>query len=234
MVGAATPLQLSYGVTTISGVAVVATAATTGPAPDANGDAPKKAPKKDLLSSDPQLSAAVLLLKLELAGAGLRQDVARRNRCATADDNCRKADQAEEHRPGQRDAADIAPFPIDRMDRAPNRPHRQATLLRESQGHDQTCNRDDIRRFLGIFMCADRDPICQHFSYVAAADECWLWGIIAADGPQCDIPETVAGKPAADPGAPDPIAVWLRAVCRQRRCSREKTEPCRASAFATS
>ncbi len=47
--------------------------------PKANGDAPADKPKevvattqkKDLLSSDPQLSAAVLLLKLQLAGAQL-------------------------------------------------------------------------------------------------------------------------------------------------------------------
>ena len=36
---------------------------------DKSGDKPEKKPKKDLLSSDPQLSGALLLLKLQLAGA---------------------------------------------------------------------------------------------------------------------------------------------------------------------
>ena len=41
---------------------------TAGGAPEKNAE---KKPKKDLLAADPQLSAAVLLLKLQLAGAEL-------------------------------------------------------------------------------------------------------------------------------------------------------------------
>jgi hypothetical protein len=42
--------------------------AAAGGAPEKNVE---KKPKKDLLAADPQLSAAVLLLKLQLAGAEL-------------------------------------------------------------------------------------------------------------------------------------------------------------------
>ena len=67
------------------------------------------APETDVMKS----------LKLDLARAGLRQDAARRNGCASAGDDCRKADQAEENRPRQ-------------------------AVFQELQRHDQACGRKDI------------------------------------------------------------------------------------------
>ena len=52
-------------------VAAVTTPMASGAAKAVILPEKEKKPKKDLLSSDPQLSAAVLLLRLQLAGAEL-------------------------------------------------------------------------------------------------------------------------------------------------------------------
>jgi hypothetical protein len=90
-------------------------------------------------------------IELDLAGARLRQDVARGDGCASASHQDRRTDQAKQKYPRQqRTEADNTPFPGERIERAPDTLCRQPTLLGAVRRHYQSPDRKEVRMFAGV------------------------------------------------------------------------------------
>jgi hypothetical protein len=112
--------------------------------------------------------------ELDLAGTGLRQDVARGDRRASRSQNRCQADQTKKKRPRQQGRkANVAPLLFEGENCALKGLHLQPAVLRVLRRHDEGRDRDEIRILFNNSMEADHGPIeLVHFSYGATADEC--------------------------------------------------------------